>query len=111
MSVDDDWRSTEDGDNHIHNTVVVQIPKRCSPPCDSGQRVELVPRKLPLPVAIQSRRLEIMETRVDLLDVVQNMALSGKHVLPSIVVEILQPDSPTGTAGHHSGETRRGACP
>src|SRR5713226_2975307 len=52
----------------------------------------------------QQRRFSIVQGVVDGLDVVQNVALGYQQILPAVIVEVFQADSPAGAACRQRAE-------
>src|SRR5258706_14254571 len=87
----------ENSDDSVHRAIVVQIAE-----CDATSRYQFVRSwiyRLEAATVIQrkQRGFQIVQGGVDLLHIVQNMALRDKQILLPVIIEIFEAYAPTGT--------------
>src|ERR1700679_614913 len=61
----------------------------CDPPIGALEAAIVIER--------EQRRLFVVQHVVNLLDIVEHMALRYEQILPAVIVEILEANAPTGT--------------
>src|SRR5258706_6214300 len=99
----------ENSDDSVHRAIVVQFGE-----CDATSGYQFVRSwiyRLEAATVIQrkQRGFQIVQGWVDLLDIVQNMALRDKQILLPVIIEIFEADAPTGSHsrqhGHSGGQS------
>src|SRR6267378_599554 len=93
---------TQNGRYDVNPAIVVEIAERGA--ASGKQRLSPRVGLLKMTVMVQGKqcRLKVMQGRVDLFHIVENMTLRDEEVLEPVIIEILQADTPAGGhAGHH----------
>src|SRR6266436_1169675 len=82
----------------VHPAVVVDVAEGGS--AGSQRRGHARVRALETAAAIQrkQRQLLVVQRGVNLLDIIENVALRDEEILPAVIVEILQAHAPAGAA-------------
>src|SRR3982074_2255487 len=108
------WRTTQDRHYHILPSVIVQVAEGGSASGYGSSAAGIHALEVAIVIHRQQRQLPIVKRRIDLFDVVQNMALRDEKVLPAIVAKIFQANSPARAstrehtqAGLETGITER----
>src|SRR6516164_6682129 len=83
--------------HHVLPAIVIQVAKCRTAPCYRGSHAGIRPFKAPLVVHRKQRELEVVQRWIDGLNVIQNVSLCYKQILPSIIIEIFQADAPPRT--------------
>src|SRR5258708_14814697 len=93
-----DWRAAESRDEDVDPAVVVDVAKGGA--ACSHARVHAGSGALETAVVIQrkQRQLLVAQESVNLLDIVQHVALCDEKVLPAVIVEIFEAHAPAGAA-------------
>src|ERR1700728_317921 len=94
------------GCDRVHPSVIVEVAERRTTSCNRNCAARV--RLLEPAVAIEreQRRFQVMERRIQLFDIVHDVALHNKQVFPAVVIEILQSHTP---ARSRAGENTQ-AC-
>src|SRR6185369_2680374 len=53
----------------------------------------------------EERRLQIVQRRIHLLDIIHDVALSYEEILPAIIIKVFKPHAPTRAAGGETAQT------
>src|SRR5438094_6188578 len=85
---------TERGHHCVFPPIVIQIAECRSAPSNRNRDPGVSAFEPPIVVDRQHWQFRIVKRRVDLFYVVQHMTLRHEQILPAVVVEILQPNSP-----------------
>src|SRR5207248_3372241 len=72
--------------------------------CNGNSRARIGAFEMAIAIQGEQRQFFISQRGVNLLNVVENVALRREKVLPAIVVKIFQPYTPAGAAGSKSAE-------
>jgi len=93
-----DWRAAESRDEDVDPAVVVDVAKGGA--ACSQRRGHAGIGALETAVVIQrkQRQLLVAQGSVNLLDIVQHVALCDEKVLPAVIVEIFEAHAPAGAA-------------
>src|SRR6266852_2089293 len=84
----------EDSHHHILPSIVVQIAESCTTSGCRCSTAGIGSLEAAGTINGQQGQFPIMERRIDLLYVIDDMALRDKEIFPAIVVKIFQPHSP-----------------
>src|ERR1700687_194863 len=95
--------ATETGHDYILPAVVIQVAESSPAPRHRSRTSGINPFEPATMIDRQQRQFEIVQRRIDVFHIVQYMALSHEQVFPSVVVEVLQANSPAGApTGEHT---------
>src|ERR1700758_5248901 len=93
------WWAAQCGEDDVHPAVVIDVPESSSA---RGQR-RSYPRIDALEATIvidgQQRHFFVAQRSIDLLHIVQDVALRHEEVLPAVIIEVFETHAPTGAAG------------
>jgi hypothetical protein len=93
--IEEDLRmSAESGYDDILPAIVIEITEGRPSGGGWSRTSRLSALKTTIAIHRHERRFEIMKRGIDLLHVIQHVTLSDEQVFPTIVVEILQADTP-----------------
>src|ERR1700730_1439827 len=100
---------TKRGHHHVLPPVIVQIAESCTASRRRGRGARISALEPTIVIHREHGQLQVVKRGIDLLDVVQDMTLRDKKLVPAIVVKILQPNAParasTGQDAHPGRET------
>src|ERR1700690_1588173 len=97
------WRTAQNCHNDILPSVIVEIAESGSAARRRGGAAGIGTFEPAIVIHGQQWQLQIVKRRIDLLDVIQNMALRDKKILPARVVKILQANAPArASTGKHA---------
>src|SRR5580658_2012685 len=91
--------------NDIYPTVVVQITERRTATCHGQIRSGVGSFEAACAIQGQQGRFAVAQGVVVVLDVVEDMSLDNECILPSVVVKILQSDSPARNVSREHAKT------
>src|SRR5258708_1170891 len=100
------WRTTQSRNESVHPAVVVDVAKGRT--ARSQRRGDAGLGSFEASVMIEGEQWNFLVTQgsVDLLDIVEDVALGAEKIFPAIVVEIFQADAPSGAAGSKRAQAR-----
>src|SRR6267143_1628741 len=84
----------EDGHDHVLPSIVVQIAESCTTSRCRCSTAGIGALEAAGTINGEEGQLPIVERRIDLLYVIEDMALRDKEIFPAVVVKIFQPHSP-----------------
>src|SRR5262245_43505786 len=95
--------AAERRDDNVDVSVIVDIAKSGAS-CGYGwQTWQIEFYELAIGIAEQGGGLPIPQAGMDLLHIVEHVALSYEQVFPAVVVEIVQPGAPAGAVSRQRG--------
>ena len=97
--------SAECGDHNVLPAVVVEIAERGSARRGGDGTAGISALEAAIVIHRQQGRLEIVQGRVDMLDVVEDMTLGDEQIFPAVVVEILEANAPARTSAGKNSQT------
>src|SRR6266853_2880986 len=97
-------RTAESGQNNIHKTIVIDVAERGAACSDRRRHTGIGAFEMAVMIQREQRQFLISQRSVDLLNVIEDVALGNEKILPAVVVEIFQAHAPAGTARSKSAE-------
>src|SRR6266404_3471459 len=91
-------RTAESRQNNIHKTVVVDVAEGRAARGNGSSHAGIGAFEMTIIIQREQRQFLVSQRSVDLLDVVEYVALGDEKILPAVVVEIFQAHAPAGTA-------------
>src|SRR5262244_898462 len=84
-------------DHNVDPAIVIDISKRCAPRSPRRGNTRVGPLKMSVLIESEQWKLLVAERSVDLLNIVEHVALRDKKVFPSIVIKVFETHAPPGT--------------
>src|SRR6266849_3376928 len=97
-------RTAESGQNDIDKTIVVDVAERGAACSNRRRHTGIGAFEMAVMIQREQRQFLISQRSVDLLNVIEDVALGNEKILPAVVVEIFQAHAPAGTARSKSAE-------
>src|SRR5438034_898375 len=98
-------RTAQNRHDDVHKTIAVKVAESSASAGDRPDARDSDLLEFPADISCQKRRLFITLTRIQAVHIILNVALCRKKVLPSIVVEVLPPNTPAGMVCSERPET------
>src|SRR6266403_425691 len=98
-------RTAESRQNNIHKTVVVDVAEGRAARGNGSGHAGIGAFEMAIMIQREQRQFLISQRGVDLLDIVEDVALRHEKILPAIVVEVFETHTPAGTARSKSAQT------
>src|SRR5580704_6510643 len=89
--------ATKTGHDHVLPSVIIKITER-SPASSCGRSSGFNALESAIVIDRKQRQFQIMQRRIDVLHIVEHMALRNEEILPSVIVKIFQPNAPAGAS-------------
>src|SRR6266851_424543 len=97
-------RTAESGQNNIHKTIVIDVAERGAACSNRRRHTGIGAFEMAVMIQREQRQFLISQRSIDLLNVIEDVALGNEKILPAVVVEIFQAHAPAGTARSKSAE-------
>src|SRR3979490_1539951 len=95
---EEDWRAAESTEDDVHPAVVIDVSEGGTARSQLRGHAGISALKATVMIKRKQRQLFVAQGSVNLLDIVQHVALRHEKILPAIIVEVFKAHTPAGTA-------------
>src|SRR5579862_3467066 len=93
-------------DHNILPAIIIEVAKSRAPRGHESLRARIHALKMSVTIHRQQWQFEVVKRGINFLDIIEHVPLRNKQILPAVVVEIFESDSPTGTTAGKGTESR-----